>query len=124
MPDAAEDLHGPPHDHPRLPAYLPQTDPLTVMHRAAGIADPRARAAALTARLAVAQQWVAWGSVQRDLAVLAMRADGASYEDVAGALRVSKSRAQQICRRLRQKYPSGDSAWQRETHGPGGQSLS
>ena len=123
LPDPEEDLHGPPLEHPHLPAHLPQTDPLTIMHRAAGIADPRLRAAELTARLAIAQQWVTWGSEQRDRAVLQMREDGASYDELAATLRISKSRAQQLCRRLNAKYPEGLEQWQRMHHDSGGGEL-
>ena len=46
------------------------------------------------------QAYVAAMSEARDDAVRLMRADGASYDQVAQTLKISKSRAQQICRRL------------------------
>ncbi len=123
VPDPPEDLHGPPHDHPYLPVYLPEDSPVTVLHRAAGIEDPRVRATELTRHLSYAQQWVTWGSRQRDVAVLQMRAAGASYDDVARTLGVSKSRAQQLCRRLGEQHPGGASSWEKQAHSPGGTVL-
>ncbi len=122
IPDAWEDLHGPPYAHPYLPEYHPQDDPITIMHRAAGIDDHTERARELTKRLALAQEWVTWGSQQRDAAVLQMRAAGASYDDIASALSISKSRAQQLVGRLARRWPNG-MAWSKQAHVPGGSRL-
>ncbi len=122
IPDPWEDLHGPPHEHPYLPEYHPQDDPVTIMHRAAGIDDHAERARQLTKQLAIAQEWVTWGSQQRDAAVLQMRAEGASYEDIAAALSISKSRAQQLVGRLTKRWPNGMD-WSKEAHTPGGSRL-
>lgn len=116
-PVRADDLHGPPHNHPYLP-FVSDDAPLTQLHRAAGKDDPEERAKALTEHLAVAQRWVQWGSVQRDIAVLQMRELGRSYDHIARALGISKSRAQQLVYRLRRDYPDGVAAtgWKREGH--------
>lgn len=122
LPDPWEDLHGPPYAHPHLPEYLPQDDPVTVMHRAAGIDDHTELARELTRRPAIAQEWVTWGSQHRDAAVLQMRGEGASYEDIAAALSISKSRAQQLVGRLSTSWPDG-SAWSKKAHDPRGSRL-
>lgn len=119
LPDPWEDLHGPPHAHPPLPEYSPQDDPVTVMHRAAGIDDHAERARELTVRLALAQEWVTWGSQQRDVAVLQMRAEGATYETIAAALDIGRSRAQQLVGRLSQRWPEGV-VWAKDPRAPGG----
>ncbi len=62
--------------------------------------DPTERALALTARMHSSQQFVEWMSRYRDQAVKQMREHGASYDQVARALRLSKSRAQQLVKRL------------------------
>jgi DNA-binding CsgD family transcriptional regulator len=112
-----DDLHGPPHHHPYLP-MVEVDQPITILHRAAGREDPEERAKALTEHLAVAARWVAWGSAQRDIAVLQMREQGRSYDHIARALGISKSRAQQLVQRLRAAYPDGVAAtgWKREGH--------
>ena len=112
-----DDLHGPPHNHPYLP-MVEVDQPITILHRAAGREDPEERAKALTEHLAVAARWVAWGSAQRDIAVLQMREQGRSYDHIARALGISKSRAQQLVQRLRAAYPDGVAAtgWKREGH--------
>ncbi len=94
MSDTKPDLDG-------LPRYDRDEDAATVARRAAAEPDPRVRAAQLTSLLSDTQAWVEWISRHRDDAVRQMRADGDSYEEVARVLGLSKSRAQQLCRRLR-----------------------
>lgn len=85
-----------------LPRYDRDEDAATVARRAAQEPDPRVRAAVLTGLLSDTQAWVEWISRHRDDAVRQMRAEGDSYETVARVLGLSKSRAQQLCRRLQQ----------------------
>ncbi len=72
------------------------------MREALEIDDAAERARRLTELMVNTQRWVEWMSRHRDEAVRAMRATGASYDQVARALGISKSRAQQLCRRLEQ----------------------
>lgn len=94
-PEPFDDL--PPDD---LPRYDRDEDAATVAARAAGLPDPRERAAALTALLRDTQAWVEWMSRHRDRAVREMRDAGASYDDIATVLGITKSRAQQLVLRL------------------------
>lgn len=61
--------------------------------------DPSERARQLTQLLEEAQKWVERLSDHRQVAVLGMRSSGATYQKVAEALGISKSRAQQLCTR-------------------------
>jgi hypothetical protein len=112
--------HAHDHDHDHDPlgrSHAGQTsgptgaDPMRVVRDALGLPDAAARARALTSLLVDAREWVAFLSAQRDDALRAMRADGASYSDVATLLGVNKSRAQQICSRVER-----DAGGPRHTH--------
>jgi hypothetical protein len=65
-----------------------------------GTADDTERARRLTRRMVASQHFMEWLSSYRDEAVRGMRSSGASLDDIARALEISKSRAQQLVRRL------------------------
>lgn len=63
-------------------------------------APPQERLRVLTGRIRDAATMTLWYRRHRDLALRQLRAEGASLDAVAVALGVSKTRAQQLCRRL------------------------
>ena len=70
-------------------------------------ADHAVRARLVTQRMKELQTFMEWLSGHRDEAVRCLRAEGASYDEIARLLDISKSRAQQICQRLEQDAAAG-----------------